>query len=233
MGWAKTLIGLLLLAIAVALAYHYRSDLSGPIVEWENEIAGLGRWAPLAYLGMFILLTSLFFPDSVLSALAGALFGTLVGFSVVLTGALVAQSLAFWLSRRFLQPLVLRAIANRPKFNAIRQAADQQGLRLQFLLRLTPLNPVLVSHVVGTTDTRFGSFLLGCLGLIPALFVQVYLGFAAKHMIKAAAQEQGHSVAETGVVVVGLITCLLLFILVTRAARKAMAQAELQPEQSR
>lgn len=232
MGWVKLSIGILLCAVILALVIQYREVVNSRVVQIENWIAGLGWQGPLVYLGLFILLTSLFFPDSVLSAIGGALFGTTVGFGVVLIGALVAQSLAFWLSRRFLQPRVLRAIAHRPKLTAIRRAADQQGLRLQFLMRFTPLNPMIVSYILATTGISYGVFLLGCLGIVPALFVQVYLGFTAKHMIKAAAQAQGHSMIETVVVVVGLVACLLLLLLVTRTARKAIAQAELQPEQS-
>jgi uncharacterized membrane protein YdjX (TVP38/TMEM64 family) len=225
MGWVKLLCGVLLFAVVIALVVHYRTQVRGRIVEIENWIAGLGVWGPVVFAGLFILLTSLFFPDSVLSALSGALFGTLIGFGVVLVGALVAQSLAFWLSRQFLRPRVLRAVAGRPQLDAIRRVADQKGLRLQFLLRLAPLNPLIVSYVVGTTGTRWSDFLLACLGMVPALFVQVYLGFAAKHMIKVTVQAGGHSTIETLVVVLGLFACLLLLIFLTRMARSVIAQA--------
>lgn len=226
MGWAKLLTGVLLCAVVIGLGLHFRTQVSSRIVEVENWIAGLGFWGPLVYVGLFILLTSLLFPDSVLSALAGALFGTLVGLAVVLVGAAVAQSIAFWISRRFLQPRVLRAVLRRPKLAAIREAADREGLRLQFLLRLSPLNPVLVSHVLGTTGTRYRVFLLACLGLVPGFFVQVYFGYAAKHMIKAAAQVGRHSTIETVVVAIGLVACVLLLVLVSRLAQNAIAQAE-------
>lgn len=227
MGWRKPLTGSLLAGVVVALVVYYRKQLSSQIVEIENWIAGLGIWGPFVFVGLFIVLTTAFFPDSVLSAVAGALFGTLVGTAVVIVGAIVAQCIAFAMSRHFLQQRVRRLITSRPKFAAIQRAAEREGFRLQFLLRLTPLNPVAVSHVLATTGSRFGAFLLACLGLIPGLFVQVYCGYTAKHMIKATGQMSQHSTIETVLVVVGLVACLLLFVVVTRIAQRAVAQAEL------
>jgi uncharacterized membrane protein YdjX (TVP38/TMEM64 family) len=222
----KLLIGVLLAAVAVVVVAYYRAPLAGKVVEIENWIGRLGIWGPVVYVGLFILLTSVFFPDSVLTAVAGALFGTLVGTPVVVVGALVTQSIAFAISRHFLQQRVEELIKSRPKFAAIRRAAERGSFRLQFLLRLTPLNPVIVSYVLGTTGSRFGVFFVACLGLVPALFVQVYCGYTAKHMIKAAGQVSQHSTLETVLVVLGLVACLLLFFFVTRLAQRAIAEAE-------
>lgn len=226
MGWGRLLLVVLLIGGLVALAFHYGTQLGSRMVEVEDWIADLGIWGLLMFFGLFIVLTSLFFPDSVLSALAGALFGTLVGAVVVIVGAIVAQIIAFGISRNFLQHRVRRAIMHRPKLTAFQRAADREGFRLQLLLRLTPLNPVAVSHVLGTTGTPFGVFLLACLGLIPSLFVQVYCGYTARHMIEAAGQVGGHSTMQTMLVVAGLIACLLVFVIVTRIAQKALAEAE-------
>jgi uncharacterized membrane protein YdjX (TVP38/TMEM64 family) len=227
MEWVKRLTAFLLVVVVIALVFHHRSQVGEWIVEIEDWIATLGVWGPLIFVVLFIALTSVFFPDSILSAVAGALFGVPVGMAVSFVGAIVAQGIAFAISRRLLHQRVRRAILHQPKLAAIQRAADRAGFRLQFLLRLTPLNPVAVSHVLGTTGTHFRVFLLACLGLAPALFVQVYLGYTTKHMIKAAGQVSQHSAIETVTVVVGLFACLLLFIVITRLAQKAIAEADL------
>ncbi len=222
----KLIAGILLVMFVIALGVHYGSELHSKIVEIENWIAGLGIWGPLAFLALFVLLTSVFFPDSVLSATAGLLFGPGLGLAVVLLGAIVVQSIAFGLSRHFFLRRVQDLIVNRPKLAAIQRAANQHGFRLQLLLRLVPINPVLVSYVVATTGTRFGVFLLACLGLIPGLFVQVYCGYTAKHMIKVAGTPDGHSSVQTFLIGAGLVACLLLLVMVTRLAQKAIAEAQ-------
>lgn len=226
MIWRNLSAGILLLVVIIALGVYDSAQLHSYLVGIENWIAGLGFWGPVAFLGLFILLTFVFFPDSVLGATAGALFGLWLGFAVVLFGAIVVQCLVFGISRHYFQQRVQQAIDKRPKLVAIQRAANRKGFRLQFLLRLMPLNPVMVSHVLATTGTRFGVFLVACLGLIPGLFVQVYTGYAAKHMIKAAGAPGEHATIHTMLVAGGLVVCLLLMVVVTRVAQAAIVEAE-------
>ncbi|MCA9233964.1 MAG: TVP38/TMEM64 family protein [Planctomycetales bacterium] len=212
----------------LAIAYVYRTELAAWIEDLERQTANLGYWGPLAFFVLFIALTSLFFPDSVLVATAGVLFGTLLGTVTCFAGTLVVQSVAFFLSRRFLQGRVTRFIEGRPKLAVIPRVVDQQGFRLQVLLRLTPLNPVLLSYLLGTTKSRFGSFFLACMALGPVMFVQAYCGYAAKHMIKAAGRPHGHSWLETALVGGGLVACLVFLSMIIRVAKKAIADAERQ-----
>jgi uncharacterized membrane protein YdjX (TVP38/TMEM64 family) len=212
-------------ALTVVAVYHCRTELGGRVVEIENWIATLGVWGPLVFLALFVLLTTLFVPDSVLSAAAGALFGVPVGLAVVSVGALAAQCICFAISRRLLRRRVLAVIGGRPKLAAIHRASEQGGVRLQLLLRLTPVSPVAVSHVLGTTGTRLGTFSIGCLALMPSLFVEVYAGYTAKHLVKVAGQVSTHSALETGVVILGLIACIAVFALMTRMAQKAITRA--------
>ncbi|MCA9103747.1 MAG: VTT domain-containing protein [Pirellulales bacterium] len=171
-------------------------------------------------------MTLLFAPDSMLSAVAGAMFGPVEGTVIVAIGSLIAQSLAFTISRRLLQARVVRMVQRRPKLAAIRRAADRQGLRLQTLLRLAPINQVAISHVLGTTGTSYRVFMLACLCIVPTLFVQVYIGYTAKHMIKVAGQVSDHSPLQTVGIVAGLVASLLVLVTVAQLARRALAEAE-------
>jgi uncharacterized membrane protein YdjX (TVP38/TMEM64 family) len=112
-----------------------------------------------------------------------------------------------------------------PKLAAIESAVAREGLRLQFLLRLTPINPVTVSYVLGASQTRFSAFLAAALGLIPALFVEVYFGYTAKHLAEVAGQASEHSSLHTAFTIVGLVLCVALLAYVVRLARRAVAGA--------
>jgi uncharacterized membrane protein YdjX (TVP38/TMEM64 family) len=226
MSWIKLSIAAVVVALLGALAYHYRADVGPMVLKMEDWIADLGVWGPLVFTALFIVLTSFFFPDSLLSAVAGALFGAVVGMVVVLVGVAIAQCIAFGVSRHFLQDRIRQALSKQPKLAAIQGAADREGLRLLVLLRLAPLNPVLVSHVIGTTRIGFGVFLFACVGLIPSLFVEVYLGYAAKHMVKAASAVSEHSTAQTVLTVLGAGVMVFLLVYLTRMAQRALAEAE-------
>lgn len=226
MSWTKIVIAAVVVVVAIALVYRYRADIGPAILAMEEWIASLGVWGPLVFTGLFIVLTSFFFPDSLLSAVAGALFGTIVGMIVVLVGVAVAQSIAFGVSRHLFQDRIRQALSKQPKLAAIQRAAEREGLRLLLLLRLAPFNPVLVSHVIGATRIGFGVFLFACVALIPSLFVEVYCGYAAKHMVKAASAVGEHSTAHTVLTIIGAAVSIFLLVYLTRIAQRALAEAE-------
>jgi hypothetical protein len=86
---------------------------------------------------------------------------------------------------------------------ADRPLAISRRLRLQLLLRLSPINPVTVSYVLGASGVRFSTFMIATIGLIPTLFVEVYFGDVASHLAKVAGNSSDPLTLHTVVVVVG------------------------------
>lgn len=191
----------------------------------ESGIRGLGGWGFVAYIGLFVVLTSVFVPDTVLAIVAGLVFGLWTGTVLVVTGALLAAALQYALARRLLRARIEKAVATRPKMRAIRHAVLGQQLRLQVLLRLTPLNPASVSYVLGASGVRASGFLLACLALIPLLFVEVWLGRTGSEVAGAAQAGASSDHAHLVTSAVGLAACLLVGVLVTRAASRALKEA--------
>ena len=228
-NWLKLAFGLATAAIILVLAVTAGPETGKQIVAMEQWIDSHGIQGIVLFTVLVILLTSIFFPDTVLAAAAGAMFGIVTGAIVMIIAGLATQCIAFGLSRNFFSARVRRALEQRPKLAAIERAADGQGLRLQILLRLTPLNPVAVSHVIGVTRIALPIFVLGCVGLIPGLIVEVYFGYAAKHVLKVAGNVSEHSTLHTVMTISGLVVCVLLMMYVTGIARKALADAERVP----
>ncbi len=230
-NWWKLGIGTLGVAVLIGLALWFGPHLREEVVAFERWVTAQGVWGPIVFTAVMILLTSLFVPDSVLAAAGGAMFGLVVGTIVTVVAVVATQVVAFTISRHFLNDRVEEELARRPKLHAIRQAADREGLRLQLLLRLTPLSPVLVSYIVGITRVGFRSFLIACVALLPGLFVEVYCGYAAKHMLRVSGNPGEHSTLHTTLTLVGLVFCILLLGYVTRIAHQALAEAEAEVEQ--
>jgi uncharacterized membrane protein YdjX (TVP38/TMEM64 family) len=59
---------------------------------------------------------------------------------------------------------------------------------------------VSVGYVLGASGVRFPTFLAATVGLIPALFAEVYFGYVASHLtqvaVKALAAGEGESAAD-------------------------------------
>jgi membrane protein DedA with SNARE-associated domain len=75
--------------------------------------------------------------------------------------------------------------------------------------------------------------MLGTLGLIPILFVEVYFGYLANHVTTVAGNVSEHSTLHTIVTVVGFVVCIVLMIYIARVASRAIAEAELDSAQAR
>lgn len=191
----------------------------------ESWITSLGPWGLLAFVGLFVLATSLMLPDTVLCIIAGALFGLGWGAAAALAGSVLAGAIQFGLARKLLRARIQRVLAARPSLAAIQHAVKRDEFRLQLLLRLTPLNPATISYLLGAASVRFPGFLIACLALAPNLFVEVYVGHVGKHAARMVGSDPHtahlHDLAMMG----GLAVCVVVMVLVSRMARKAVMQA--------
>lgn len=216
-----------LLAITIVVVGR---ELEHHIDGIELWLANLGPWSVFAFIGLFVIATSLLLPETVLAIVAGALFGLRWGMAAVVAGSLLAAALQYLLSQHLLRTQIQRAIAARPALAAIQQAVNRDAFRLQVLLRLTPLNPATISYLLGAADVRFSGFLLACLALIPNMLIEVYAGHAGKHIALMAGHD-GRAVYLHDLAILGsLAVCVIVVVLMSRMARKAVLGAVGTPE---
>ncbi len=214
--------GIILLLAAIGLG----RSLGHRLPELEHWIGQQGMVGWLVFILLVVVGTSVFVPDTIFAVMAGVLFGVIEGTVLIAVAALLTASLNFALSRLWLHRLVRRWLTRQPRLAAIEQAVNREGLRFQVLLRLAPLNPVSVSYLLGSTNTRFRTFITASLALVPGLFVEVYFGHVAKHLAQVADDPARHGHGQFLLTVAGLVVCLALLVYLTRVARKAIAQYE-------
>lgn len=219
----RLLAGALLLIAVVWFGRHVADDIKG----METWIADHGVQGRIAFVGLMVVLTSLFVPDTLLAVGAGVMFGLAWGAVLTVTGAILTAVLNFAAARSLFQPRIEKMLEDRPKLRAIQRAADREGLRLQMLLRLAPINPVSVSYVMGASGVRFWIFLIATLALIPGLLVEVYFGYMASHVTKVAGNAEEHSRLHTVVTITGFVVCVVLMITISRMVSRALAQSEI------
>lgn len=213
--------GIVLVVAAVVLGREIGRHIAGI----ESWIAGLGSWGLVAYVALFIVASTFLVPDSLLCILAGALFDLKWGIALSVIGMLISSALQFELSHRLLRPRIQRMLARRPALDEIQRAVVQDEIRLQVLLRLTPLNPATLNYVLGAVGVRFSGFLIGCLALIPALSLEVYVGHAGRHIARLATGNVRVQRLHDALIIVGLVMCVVALLFISRLARKAIAKA--------
>jgi len=215
------LVGALLTVAVVALGRDVRHHLDA-IEAW---VSARGPWGVVAFVALFMVATSALFPESALSITAGALFGLPQGVAAVVVASFLAAALQFLLARGLLRERVQRALAGRPWLAAIQRTALEDETKLQTLLRLTPLNPASISYAMGAAGVRFPGFVLACAGMVPTLFLEVYFGYAGRHVARIAGRGTRAVIVHDVVVFAGLAACILVVVLVSRMARKAVIAA--------
>ena len=196
----------------------------------ESWIGTLGPWGVVAFVVLFAVTTSLFVPDTLLCVGAGALFGLPLGTAAVAAASLLAAAMQFALGRGLLHARVQRALAGRPLLAAIQRAVHRDERRLQMLLRLTPLNPATIGYVLSAAGVPFFGYLLACFAHIPILAIEVYLGHAGKDMVRMASRDTWTAALHDVGLVGGVAVCVLVMILVSRIARRAVLQAVAEVE---
>ncbi len=191
----------------------------------EEWIRNLGPWALVIFVLLYAVLGSVFVPDTVLGIAAGTMFGFSRGLLAATLGSLLGAVVQFTLSRYLLRPTVEKFITSRPALAAIQVAVLRQEFRLQFLIRLTPLNRTLTNYMLGAAGVGFIRFIAACVGFMPILCLEVYFGYAGKQMA-GMTSATGHTAALHNVMLfVGLAAAIIVMVIISRMARRAVEAA--------
>jgi uncharacterized membrane protein YdjX (TVP38/TMEM64 family) len=191
----------------------------------EAWIKDLGPWAMVIFVLLYVVLGSVFVPDTILGIAAGTMFGFAHGLLAATLGSLLGAVVQYALSRRLLRPTVETFIRSRPSLSAIQVAVLQQEFRLQFLIRLTPLNRTLTNYMLGAAGVGFIRFIAACVGFLPILCLEVYFGYAGKQMA-GMTSAPGHTAALHDLMLfVGLAAAITVMVIISRMARRAVEAA--------
>jgi pyruvate/2-oxoglutarate dehydrogenase complex dihydrolipoamide dehydrogenase (E3) component/uncharacterized membrane protein YdjX (TVP38/TMEM64 family) len=196
-------------------------------MEFDSYVKSLGAVGPFVVVLVYVICTVLFIPGSAITVGAGTLFGLKTGFVVVVLGANLGALCAFLLARTFLREKVARWAEGNPKFRSLDQAIGQQGFKMVLLTRLSPVFPfVLLNYFLGLTAVRTRAYVLAnLLGMLPATFLFVYIGAAARDAI-AGQMDASAGFYQQILKYIGLLATVAVVVIVTRIARKALREAE-------
>lgn len=201
------------------------------LIEWTREI---GPWGYLVLIALYIVASVLFVPGMILTLAGGFLFGVVGGSIAISIGSTLGAGAAFLVGRFVARESVARRVRGNARFAAIDRAVGEQGFRIVFLIRLSPIFPYnILNYAFGLTRVRFGPYLLGSwLGMLPATVMYVYLGSTAGDLAKifSGGIDLGGGGTAGGagplaMKLIGLAATVAVTIYVTRIARRALREA--------
>jgi len=198
--------------------------LSEWIASVVSQLATLGLWGAVLFVGIYIIASVTMAPAFVLTFAAGAVWGLWRGSLLVYIGAVLGASTVYFLAARLVRSRVITWIDREPRLAAVRRAVAEQGVWLMFLLRLSPLVPfVQLNYVLVLSGVRYRDYLIATVGMWPTIVMYVYYGKVAGDVAALAAGVAPPRGPEYYVLlVVGLVATIVASTMVTRAAKKAM-----------
>jgi len=201
-------------ALVIALGAEIRAEVVDPFLGWVEQSGALGVFV---YACFYAAAVVLFVPASILTIAAGFVFteafGPGLGFGLgvlcVFVGAVAGANIAFGVGRYVAQDTVRKWAAGYDILKAVDLALDRQGLKLNVLMRLSPVIPFSAyNYVIATTRTRWADYALALGAILPGTCVYVYIGVAASQGAGTldGANEQDETRDLTfGLLVVGVI----------------------------
>ena len=220
-GIAIALVGVAAAILALLPGVSLTGWMLG-VVEWIRDAGAAGV---VVFALVYGAAAVLMLPGSVLTLAAGFAYGPLWGTLLVWPVSTVAAVLAFALGRTLLRGWITRRVAASPRFAAVDHAVADEGGKIVFLLRLSPIFPFnLLNYMLGLTRIRLRSYTLASLaGMLPGTILYVYLGSLVTSATQLASGEKpSGGAAQTALYWGGLVAALIVTVLVTRIARKAL-----------
>ncbi len=206
-------------AVVLAVRYFHVQDWLKEALDW---IGKLGPWGPVIFVGIYVVATVLFVPGSVLTLGAGALFGVVLGSVCVSISATLGATAAFLVGRYLARDAVARKVERNERFAAIDRAVADEGWKIVFLTRLSPVFPfTLLNYAFGLTRVRLSHYALASwIGMMPGTVMYVYLG----SLVNVGAGHRQRTVGEWVLYSVGLLATTAVTVFVTRLAKQALAK---------
>ncbi|HYW32977.1 MAG TPA: TVP38/TMEM64 family protein [Gemmatimonas sp.] len=220
-GWVRS--ALLVLA-ALALLFVLGRWGGQYVPRFAAWIGGLGPLGPLFFIAGYIVATVLGIPGSLLTLAAGAIFGLWAGVAYVFVGATLGASAAFLVSRYVARSAIERRVSRNPRFQAIDRAISDDGRRIVFLLRLSPVFPfTLLNYALGLSQVSFVDFVVASIGMLPGTVLFVYYGKLAGDVAAVAGGvAPARGAGYYALLGLGLVATILVTAVITRSARRAL-----------
>jgi len=207
----------------------FRAEWASLVPRALESIQRAGPLAPVLFVASYAGAAVAFLPVAVLTLAAGALFGLLPGVGLVYIAAVIGASASFVIARTVGRGFVERRFGADRRIAAIDAAIAARGLPICFLLRLSPVIPfALLNYSLGLTRVRYRDFVLGSVGMLPAVFMYVSAGAAAGELVAVLSGARTARPPEWYVLFgVGLIATLAVTWYVTNLARRVLHEQHL------
>lgn len=179
----KSIAILCISVVFIYLIFKYQKYFTHIVLKnLRGYIISFGPYAALVFLLLYSVKPILiFFPAMVFTAIAGNIFGPILGFLLTIIGLFTSGTFAFCLSRALGKPFVAKI--TRGKLLKLDENIEQHGFRIMLLMRLSTLFPYdTLSYAAGLTKISYVDFISATIiGTAPEMLAYSYVGHNMRH----------------------------------------------------
>jgi uncharacterized membrane protein YdjX (TVP38/TMEM64 family) len=197
-------------------------DIPAKINGTLSWIEGLGAVGMGVFVVLYVAACVLVLPGSAITLGGGAIYGLPVGFALVSIGSTLGATATFIIARYLARDAVARKVEGNATFKAMDDAVAQQGWKIVFLTRLTPLIPFNIQNYgYGLTKVSLPQYMLASwVGMMPGTVLYVYIG-----TLGGSAAEGGQTTGQWVMNGIALVATIVVTVFITRMAKKALNDA--------
>jgi len=164
-----------------------------------------GIFTPLIFILIYVLATILFLPGVILTMIAGALFGPVLGLLYAISGATIGATLAF-LNARYIVSEKIENMIEGSKLDYIKKSVEEEGWKFVAFTRLVPLFPFnLLNYSFGLTRIKLSDYVWSSfIFMLPGTLAYVYLGFAGNEILTG-----GENLIQTILILIAIFAIII------------------------
>ncbi|MEL6351493.1 MAG: TVP38/TMEM64 family protein [Cyanobacteria bacterium J06627_28] len=244
---AFCLLGSVLLAAAPALAQEGAAQSAGPfaflgqiqtaLLDFVVWVRDLGPIGPIVFILAYVVVTVAFIPASIITLGAGFAFGWIPGTVYVFIGAMLGATAAFLVGRFVARDWIAKKVEGNKFFSSLDSAIAEEGLKLIFLIRLSPAFPFnLLNYALGLTKVSLKDYVIGTTGILPGTIMYVYLGTLVKGVAELGTDNMPATreaiIIDWAIKIMILVTVVAISLYIAKIARKALKESVPETEEA-
>jgi uncharacterized membrane protein YdjX (TVP38/TMEM64 family) len=175
MAKKNTTLKLLGLLLFFALAYYIGKHTDITSFFNREVINSFGALAPIIYILIYTIATTIFVPGTILTLIGALLFGTWLGTLYTVIGATCGATAAFFVARFGGRDFIAKLL--KGKFIKFDEGIEHNGFNINLIFRLIPIFPFnALNFAFGLTKIKVRDYIGSTfLGIIPGTFIYTYL----------------------------------------------------------
>jgi uncharacterized membrane protein YdjX (TVP38/TMEM64 family) len=175
--WIRLLPPIFLIIVIFIVLRLLNVDFSNISEEkFKAWVESFGAWGIIIYILIYVFRPLIFFPAGVLSAVAGIIWGPIIGFLYLQIAANISSTIEFLTARYFAEDLIAKYLEKKMSF--LDERIKEHGFLTVLLVRLIPnVAWDIQNFSLGLTKVRFKDYFFATLiGIMPGSFAFVFFG---------------------------------------------------------